>query len=353
MATASQRHADEYRGALSADRKVVLFTDTRRLMEGVAAHQPDLVVADETLPPAGGFRLLQAKRTNSATRSIPFLLVGKGQDVLSTGSIAKEDLRIDRYYTRPFRRVPFNSLVAAMMNAVIEKRWAALPETQAQALKLTVSEYKSIAQAIATGAPIDFAAAQESCAPLVNTVLEGGHASLLEAVRSHNDYTYVHSLRVATLLCLFGYGIGLRGDDLNTLATGGLLHDLGKMVTPLEVLTKPGALEGEEWEVMKNHVTHTGDIMDRDSNIPNGVRVIALQHHEKLDGSGYPKGLKGAEINDLARMSIITDIFGALTDSRPYKIAFSAEKAFTILADMGAKMDQKLLARFMEIVRDS
>ena len=128
-----------------------------------------------------------------------------------------------------------------------------------------------------------------------------------------------------------------------------MLHDVGKIVTPAQILDKPGKLTEEEWPTMRNHVVRSGELLDAGDDVTKGARIIAEQHHEKIDGTGYPLGLKGAEMNELARMSSIVDIFGALTDARSYKPAFPADKAFAILEDMGPKIDQNLLAIFRAI----
>lgn len=100
---------------------------------------------------------------------------------------------------------------------------------------------------------------------------------------------------------------------------------------------------------MQNHVVESGVLLGNSEDIVKGAQIIAEQHHEKIDGTGYPLGLKGSQMNDLARMSSIVDIFGALTDARSYKPAFSAEKSFAILEDMGPSIDQNLLKVFKDI----
>jgi len=212
-----------------------------------------------------------------------------------------------------------------------------------------VDEYQDISNAIAAGEPIDCNEASKSCKPLMDAVTSGGHHVLLKAVQSHHNYTYVHSMRVATLLTLFGHGLGMNGDDLLILSTGGLIHDVGKLVTPTEILDKPGKLTEEEWPVMRDHVTQSSELLGVSTDVTKGALIIAGQHHEKLDGSGYPLGLKDSELNELARMSVIVDIFGALTDARSYKPSFPQEKAFGILESMEKQIDQNLLRHFRDI----
>ncbi len=105
----------------------------------------------------------------------------------------------------------------------------------------------------------------------------------------------------------------------------------------------------EEWPVMRDHVTRSCQLLDESADVTKGALIIARQHHEKIDGSGYPKGLKGSELNELARISVIVNIFGALTDARSYKPPFEQEKAFAIFEDMQSQIDQNLLKIFRAI----
>ena len=118
---------------------------------------------------------------------------------------------------------------------------------------------------------------------------------------------------------------------------------------PEGILEKPAKLEPEEIERIREHPEASAKILSRLGERYEWLAEVALQVHERADGSGYPKGLKGKELNDLARMSSIVDIFGALTDARSYKPAFPAEKAFAILEEMGPGIDQNLLKVFKDI----
>lgn len=230
-----------------------------------------------------------------------------------------------------------------------ERSWRELPPDVGRPLTTTVQQYQAMSDAIARGEQIDCTSVATSCQPLLDAVEAGKHHELLKAVQSHHNYTYVHSMRVATLLTLFGHGLGMKGDDLLILSTGGLIHDVGKLATPEHILNKPGKLTDEEWPVMRDHVVRSSELLSDSMHVTRGALIIAAQHHEKIDGSGYPKGLKGAELNELARMSAIVDIFGALTDKRSYKPAFAQEKAFDILTDMNTQIDQSLLKVFRTI----
>jgi putative nucleotidyltransferase with HDIG domain len=177
---------------------------------------------------------------------------------------------------------------------------------------------------------------------------------ILRGVKNHDNYTYVHSLRVATMLTLFGHAINLPMHEQKILATGGLLHDVGKMSIPHNVLNKPGKLTDEEFTVMKSHVTASVHQLEASGGIPKGIITIAGQHHEKLDGSGYPYGLEGSKLNELARMAAIVDIFSALTDRRVYKPPMLPEEALALMTDQMAKhIDIPLLDMFKERFLDA
>ncbi|KAF0113944.1 MAG: response regulator, partial [Rhodospirillaceae bacterium] len=174
---------------------------------------------------------------------------------------------------------------------------------------------------------------------------------LLNGVRGHDNYSCVHSLRVAIFLSMFGHTMGLENDDLLVLSCGGLLHDVGKMSIPYEVLNKPGRLNDAEFTVMRKHVTNTVRYIDACATLPKGIGIIAAQHHEKLDGTGYPNGLKGRDINELARMAAIVDVFSALTDRRCYKEPMVPEQALRIMREsIAGHIDQSMLRLFVDLL---
>ncbi len=126
--------------------------------------------------------------------------------------------------------------------------------------------------------------------------------------------------------------LGLALEDLDTLRVGGYLHDIGKVGIPDCILLKEGRLTPDEYELMKSH-TLIGDRLCAELRLLKRVRPIVRHHHERLDGSGYPDGLAGDAVPLLAQIMGVVDVFDALTTSRPYKPAMSAEQACTVLRD--------------------
>ena len=138
------------------------------------------------------------------------------------------------------------------------------------------------------------------------------------------------------------------GNDIRDVICAAMLHDLGKMEIPVEILEFPGKLSPQAMRVMRTHVDLTGQILG--TNVSARVRDIALRHHEKLDGSGYPRGLSAVSLDMPQRIVAVADIISALTGTRSYKDAFSKEKTVSILKDMADNglIDSMIVSMFVE-----
>ena len=345
------RYRMEIASAISHYYQVQEFADGRDAVVGMISRPPAVIIIDETAPPGGGGSVMVLLRSTPSFAAIPIL--AKAEDKSSTFAIIGGTAPNCTVLAKPFKRSQLLAAISAFVSRDIEAAWDKIEPVQQAALKQSVAAFNEIAGLLEDGKPIPFAKVKESCAPLAQAVSDGNFKEVLKGVRGHDNYTYVHSMRVATLLSLFGYNIGIRGDDLLTLSTGGLLHDVGKMDVPQDVLNKPGRLTDEEFTIMKSHVTHTSRHLKESLSIPRGVTTIAEQHHEKLNGKGYPFGLQGTQLNDLARMAAITDIFSALTDRRVYKPPVPPEKSLEIMEGMTSELDQKLLGRFRGMLLDA
>ena len=147
----------------------------------------------------------------------------------------------------------------------------------------------------------------------------------------------------------FAQHLGFAQKDRVRLSLAGMVHDIGKAKIPVAILEKPGPLDQDELAVMRQHPQLGKDSLAGMPDIPADTIDIVLHHHEYLDGSGYPHGLKGAEINDLVRLMTISDIFGALLERRSYKPPLSGSAAYRILLDMGPKLDRDLIREFSTV----
>lgn len=261
---------------------------------------------------------------------------------------------VQNYLVKPYRRSELIRCLSAQLNNQVEQKWKSLPERQREALEGTIDVFHNISDNIANHEPIRYESVESSCAPLVDAVNNNDFSAILDGVKDHDNYSYVHSLRVATFLSLFGHAMGLEKPLQMILASGGLLHDVGKIKIPFIILNKSERLSPEEWDIMRSHVAESEAVLQASGKIPKGVITIAAQHHEKLDGTGYPRALKGNELNRLARMASITDVFSALTDRRAYKPEMPAEQAFHImLNEMGGQLDHELLSKFRQVLLDA
>lgn len=200
------------------------------------------------------------------------------------------------------------------------------------------------------GEPIDITPLAAVAEEMVDTMFSHGDAMLcLARIRAKDAYLMEHSMNVAILLANFGRYLGLERGVLKELTLGGLLHDVGKIMTPDEVLNKPGKLTDEEFGVMRLHVVHSRDILFATAGITPTMLEVAANHHERLDGSGYPRHLKGAELSLYTRMSGIVDVYDAVTADRVYKQGMQPTQAFRILLK-GADhhFDRELVTKFIK-----
>ena len=184
-----------------------------------------------------------------------------------------------------------------------------------------------------------------------SVMLDADALKCVSALRSKDAYLLEHSINVAFLLVTFGRYLDFDTDMLRQLAIGGILHDIGKIKIDSDILNKPSKLTPEEFEHVKLHQTYAVEIMEQSKGLSQISKDISLMHHEKLDGKGYPLGLKGDEIPLHGRMSCIVDIFDALTATRCYKEAMSPAAAFKILISLTPfHLDQKLVYDFIRCI---
>jgi len=345
---AHQGHRQQVASALTSFYQVAAFEGFDQAMESLGATPPCVLLLDEgARPRAGGDPIARAR---ALLKGVPIIRT-LARPVSQLGSAAYDT---DACLEKPYRRSTLIKTISGLVNKSVEGGWEGMAPHYRESLRRTVDSFNNISDLIDKGEPLAYQEISEACGPLVDAVSNHDFKVILEGVKGHDNYSYVHSLRVATLLSLFGHTIGLKGDDLNLLASGGLLHDIGKMTIPHEVLNKPGRLDESELRVMRSHVPKSVDYLALCETLPKGVLTIAAQHHEKLDGTGYPRGLRNGQLNELARMASIVDIFGALTDRRVYKEPMSPEDALAMMGErMGGEIDTSLLMLFRAMLLDA
>lgn len=172
---------------------------------------------------------------------------------------------------------------------------------------------------------------------------------LIDEISRNQDTTIQHCSLVTTLTTAFATTLGLPAREVERLFMAGFFHDIGKAAIPKSIMDKPARLTVEETRLMRSHVAVGHDMLMKFEETAGEVAEVALLHHELLDGSGYPHGLRGKEITDLVRIVTICDIFGALIERRSYKEPMKAEQAYEILVGMDAKLDQDLVGVFRDV----
>lgn len=156
-------------------------------------------------------------------------------------------------------------------------------------------------------------------------------------LRIFDEYTFSHTVNVSSMSSALGLILKLSEKELQDLALGALLHDIGKMKIPKSILHKPGKLTNEEFEEMKNHTTYGYEIITKEMLLPESIAKVALEHQEKYGGFGYPNGLKGDEISKFGHISAIADVYDALVSKRVYKEALPSHEAIKIMIADGSK----------------
>lgn len=157
----------------------------------------------------------------------------------------------------------------------------------------------------------------------------------LHDLRSQDDYTFAHSVNVCVLSLLTGITLGYSSTRLMELGLGAILHDIGKMKVPAGVLNKPGKLTDEEFRIIKQHTVFGYELIQNAGNLGEVPATIAYQHHESLDGSGYPLGVSGDQFSEYAQIVSIADKFDALTANRVYHPPYPAHEAYEMCAGSG------------------
>jgi cyclic di-GMP phosphodiesterase len=273
--------------SIEADGHTALTTNSvEDAFAQIAAERPDLILMDVMMPGRDGFDACRELKRHSSTRLIPVVLV-TALDRLED-KIRGLESGADDFLTKPVNAA---ELLARVRSLLRIKQYTAELES-AEAVMLT----------------------------------------LAQTVEARDSYTQGHCSRLAEQSVTLGRTLGLDQDDLEVLSRGAVLHDIGKIGVPDAVLLKSGTLSTAEYDVVKQH-TVIGDRLCANLQSFRHVRPIVRHHHERLDGSGYPDRLRGDTIPLFAQIIGLVDVFDALTSARPYKPAYSTDRAYEELRD--------------------
>jgi len=272
---------------LSADgHDVAVASDGASALAAVHRQRPDVVLLDVAMPVMDGLEVCRRLKADPETRLTPIVLVS-GQTELAD-RINGIEAGADEYLSKPVHPHELRARVRSL------------------------SRVKQLIDALDSA--------------------ESAFVALALTIEARDPYTNGHCERLSRTAVNLGRMLGLGDEDLHALHRGGYLHDIGKVGVPDSVLLKPGPLTAEEFALMRRH-PEIGDTMCAPLQSLRTVRPIILSHHERIDGSGYPGGLKGDQVPLLAQIVGIVDVYDALTSQRPYRAALSRDEAIKFIVE--------------------
>jgi len=222
--------------------------------------------------------------------------------------------------------------------------------------KFTMEQTKchvdEVLESISNGESIDLDASRKVIQSCVKSILSNANALLwLTQLKDQDSYTSEHCLRVGILAIAFGRFMGFEGEELEMLGLCGMLHDVGKMKVPDDILNKPGRLTRIEFDIMKEHSVLGMQILKQQKGMDKLIVETAHYHHERLDGKGYPEQLNAEYLHRFVRMISVVDVYDAITSTRPYKDGSPAFDALKILfSERGQHFDSELVEAFIRMV---
>lgn len=268
------------------------------------------------------------------------------REVIQAAALGKtETLERDAPFSLLMKRV--KALLGNDIMATLPRK---TPAQTAAAYQKSNTFLESLCFSTVEGAKIRVSLMNESAEEMLTALTKDGLSCWLDAVGTHHSATYCHSLQVAGLAGMLAKHLGWSEEDCQEVIAGGLVHDVGKMRIPLTILDKSGKLTKQEREIVDRHPMLGRDILKTRLEVSPDIKRMAIQHHEFLDGSGYPNRLKGDSIVPKVRLITVCDIFAALTEERAYKESVPPRTAISILKDMGPKLDQKLVSKLAELL---
>jgi putative two-component system response regulator len=303
---------------------LVPIVDSRKVLDSYKAEPVDLILLDLNMPHLNGYEVLnQLKALNDPMLPpIIVLTAQQGQDYrLRALTEGARD-----FLSKPFDEIELQARVRNLLDAHRAHRMA--------------YDQKSVLEEMVTARTLEL------------------HDTRLEIVRKlgraaeyRDNETGFHVLRMSKVSALLAHSLGWGDAKCELMLNASPMHDVGKIGVPDAVLLKPGKLDEVEWAVMKQHPVIGAELLSGEDDLLSLAREIALCHHEKWDGSGYPRGLAGPAIPQSARIVAVADVFDALVSTRPYKIPWSEEKAVDYLQEhSGRHFDPEVVEHFLRIL---
>lgn len=313
--------------ALKGEYRLSVAASGASALEQAGSNPPDLILLDVMMPDMDGYEVCSALKSDPATSSIPVIFItamDQVQDKSKGFSLGAVD-----YITKPFHIVELKARIRTHLSL---KHAMERLANQNHTLDVRV---------------------KERTRELQETQLEIIYR-LSRAAEFRDNETGMHIKRMSHMCRALAGELDSDEETMDLLFNASPMHDIGKIGIPDRVLLKPGRLDPDEWEIMKTHTTIGAEILSGHPSLLLKVgKLIALTHHEKWNGSGYPQGLSEYEIPLAGRIVSVCDVFDALTSDRPYKKAWPIDKALEeVKACSGTAFDPKIVDAFLRILPD-
>ncbi len=267
----------------------------------------------------------------------------KGLDI-SSGQSAVTEAESDAQVEEELLEAAKEQRVTAPVSTAVELERAA--RICAQSKQAVISMF----QEARMGKAVDVGNAQRMVEEITDSVSRNPGALIsLARLKTVDDYTYMHSVAVCAMMVALSKQLGQDEEQIRQAGLAGLMHDLGKALMPMEVLNKPGKLTEAEFAIIKTHPSEGHRLLLTGQKVDPVVLDVCLHHHEKTDGSGYPKGLKDAEISVFAKMGAVCDVYDAITSNRPYKSGWDPAESLRKMAEWSnGHFDAKIFQAFVK-----
>ncbi len=300
-------------------------TDPREVEILCDVHNVDLIILDINMPYLNGFEVMEHLREDEKKAEIPIIILTALTDTETCNRALRDGAR--DFLTKPFNHTEALSRIRnALETHLLYKQVRSNNERLEDKVRERTDEiYKTRLKVI---------------------------RRLCRAAEFRDNETGMHIMRMSHYSTLLAQSIGMNKKECEVILNASPLHDIGKIGIPDRILLKPGKLSSDEWEIMKTH-THIGEkVLEGDNcEFLDTARTIALTHHEKWDGSGYPNGLAGEDIPLMGRIVAVADVFDALTSERPYKKAWHVDDAFALLEkEKGKHFEPALVDCFLGVM---
>lgn len=311
---------------------VILARDGQEALDKAQSDHPDLILLDIQMPKLNGFEVTKLLKSGKDTSIIPIVMVTAFNEV--EDRVKALDVGADDFLAKPVDKTELRARVTSLLKV--------------KAYNDHMLNYQEILESEVAKKTEEL---QKAFERIKSASLETIYR-LSRAAEYKDEDTGAHIQRMSHYAVAVAKRMGFSESDVENLLYAAPMHDIGKIGIPDRILLKPGKLDNEEWKIMRQHTIFGAKILEgSDAEFVKLGAMIALSHHEKWDGAGYPKGLKGNEIPLSARIAAIADVFDALTSNRPYrKEPFSTEQAFAMIkAGVGTHFDPAVAEAFFSI----